>query len=297
MSVLSSIDCLKPAAFGCLIFVCPDQSGVISNLTNFFAERGLSISKYVDFTDDETLFSRLEWPLNDCWEDELSFDVEFAQLAKEYAATFDVRFSNRKQNVGLFVGSQSHSFIEFVNRYSSNVGANLSIPFVIGSDERVGSIADRYGLPFFFIEVDQSSAESVIAYEKKQLDIINRYKPNCLGFANYETMVSPELIDAIDCPIVKVKRTFMPTFEGANAFQMAYKQGVKLVGATAYFVSNKSNYGPIIEQDMKKLKDDLTYQGLIKKSLEVEQAVFVEAMTKVLQHKTVIHNKRTISFN
>lgn len=297
MPALSSIDSLNLTAFGSLIFVCPDQSGVISNLTHFFAERDISISKYVDFTDDETVFSRLEWPLNDRWEDEAEFEIEFAQLAEEYGAIFETRFSNHKQSVGLLVGSESHALLEFVNRYSPGFGANLNIPFVIGSDERVRSIADRYGLPFFYIEVDQSSAESVMSYEKRQLDIINRYKPDCLGFASYETLISPEFIDATNCPIVKVTRTFMPTFEGLNAFQMAYKQGVKLVGATAYFVSKKSNYGPIIEQDMRKLKDDLTYQGLIKKSSEVEQAVFVEAMTKVLEHKVIIHKKRTICFN
>lgn len=281
-----------------LIFVCPDQAGIVVQLARFFAEHDLSISSYHELADEGYLFTRLEWYLNDHWPDEAAFINEFDQLAELYAASFEVRFSNRKPSVGLFVGSEKHSFSEFIKR--DEVGGSnsaLTIPFVIGSDDRVRSIADRYGLPFFYVEVDPSSAESVIAYERKQLDIINRYKPDYLGIVNYDTIISPELIDAIMCPMIKVKRMFMPNFDGKNAFKLAHQQGVKLVGAMAYFVSNQSLYGAIIEQDMTKLNGDISLSGLTQKSCQIEQRVFVKAMTKVLEHKTVIHNKRTISFN
>lgn len=297
MSFSNSMDSLNTDPIGSLIFVCPDQFGIIANLSDFFAQRDISISKYSDFSDDGTLFSRLEWTLNLRWESEREFEQEFAVIAKEYEAYFDVRFSNYAQSVGLIVGSESHAFIEFANRYSGNLVPNVNISFVISSDESVGTIANRYGYPFFYTEVDQSSSKSLIQYEKKQLDIINRYKPNCLGFAGYDTILSPEFIDAIDCPMVKVKRTFMPNIDEPNAFKKAYEQGVKMVGATAYFVSNKRQYGPIIEQGMSPLNTDLTLPRLIKKSCQIEQQVFVEAMAKIFKHKVVVYRQRTVCFN
>ena len=293
----NNVDASVSSAFASLIFVCPDQSGVVASLANFFAEHGLSVSNYFETADDGSLFSRLEWSLNDHWQDEEAFREEFYQIAELHCASFNVRFSNRKLSVGLLVGSESHSLIEFVKQDGFGVRNAVTIPFVIGSDDRVRSIVDRYGLPFFHVEVDPSSAESVIAYERKQLEIINRYKPDCLGLANYDTLLSPELIDAIHCPMIKVKRMFMPNFDGSSAFKSAHQQGVKLVGATAYFVSNQSAYGPIIEQDMANLNGDISLSGLINKSCQIEQNVFVKAMNKFLEHKTVIHDKRTINFN
>lgn len=269
----------------------------MASLVSFFANRDINLSNSVSYVDNGNLFVRLTWNLDNHWEDCESFNSDFVSLANDYSGFFDVRFSNIKQSVGLFVGSESHSFIEFINRYMTDEESNISIPFIIGSDDRIRRVADRYGLPFFHVEVDSSSAESVISYEKKQLSIVTRYKPDCLAFANYETILSPEFIYAIDCPMIKAQRTFMPHFEGVNALSKAHKKGVKLVGATAYFVSNQSSIGPIIEQGTIKLKDDFTLAGFIKQSCQIEQTVFVDAIAKVLEHKTIIHNKRAISFS
>jgi len=279
-----------------LILVCPDQAGIVAELLNFFAERQLNLIQCSQFSDDATLFARLEWTLDDRWEEVADFNREFETFSKRYSANFDVHFFNRKQSVGLFVGNETHALVEFLNRNNIQDSQHINVPFIISDDEAVRLIADRYGLPFFFVAIDASTAESVIAYEKKQLGIINRYKPDCLGFANYDAVISPEMLNTISCSMVRVKRSFMPNFEGKKAFKMAHQNSVKVVGATAHFILRNSQKGPIIAQDTASLKQDYSLTGLVKQSYQIEQAVFVEAMSKVLEHKTIVHKQRAIVF-
>jgi len=134
-----------------LLFSCPDQVGIIAALANFFASRDLNISRYAEYTDDGYFFSRSEWPLNDRWEDEQAFNQEFAELADHYGADFEARFMNRRQSVGLFVSKQPHALIEMLNKYEANYFPNIEISFIVGNEQSIQELADRHGLPFFYI--------------------------------------------------------------------------------------------------------------------------------------------------
>ncbi|MDB4511843.1 formyltetrahydrofolate deformylase [Arenicella sp.] len=276
-----------------LIFSSPDQVGIIASLANFFSERDLNISRYEEFTDDGQFFSRLEWRLNDRWEDEENFIEEFNALATNFAANFQVRFMNRSQSIGLFVSKQSHALIEILNKYEANFVPGLEISFIIGNDQSMQKIADRHATPFFFIPTD----DDVLAYEQKQLEIVNRYKPDYLGLARYMKILSANFINHAGCPIVNIHHSFLPSFVGAKPYQMAYERGVKLMGATSHFVTADLDQGPIIEQDVQRVNPGSSVQQMIKMGRDVERRVFANALLKVLEHKTIVYQNRTIIFN
>lgn len=298
MPVNHTADANNASLNASLIFICPAQPKVVASLANFFVEHEVDIANFREFSADECLFVRLEWALGEQWQDEAAFALAFKAFAESHSAFFNVRFLNRKLSVGLFVGSDSRSLVEFINHYYIHGGNSaLTIPFVMGRDNAVRSVVDRYGLPFFHVGIDSSCPDSVRDHEFKQLEIINRYKPDYLAMANYDGVISSEFINAINCPMISVRRMFMPEFSGENAFEQAHRRGVKLVGATAYFASGESMCGPILEQDTVSLNGDISLSGLIEKSHELEQQVFVNAMMSVLEHKVVTYNKRTVSFN
>lgn len=280
-------------AIAALLFSCVDAVGIIADLANFFAERGLNISRYEEYTDDGHFFSRLEWPLNDRWEDEAAFDKEFAAMAQRYQASFDVRFMNQQQSVGLFVSRQPHALIEILNKYEANYFPNIEVSFILGNHESMGRIADRHGLPFFHIATDGD----VAAYERKQLEIVHRYKPDFIGLARYMKVLSEDFIDRAGCPIVNIHHSFLPSFVGAKPYQMAYDRGVKLIGATSHFVTAELDQGPIIEQDVARVVAGASVQDMVKMGRDIEQRVFARAMLKVLEHKAIVHKNRTIIFN
>ena len=276
-----------------LLLCCIDQVGIIASLANFFAERRLNISRYAEYTDNGQFFSRIEWALNARWEDEADFVEEFAQLVHRYQATFNVRFMNRRQSIGLFVSKQAHALIEILNKAEANYFPNLDVRFIVGNDSSMQRIADRHGVPFFYIATDGDTLE----YEKKQLEIIHRYKPDYVGLARYMKVLSGHFIDKAGCPIVNIHHSFLPSFVGATPYQMAYDRGVKLIGATSHFVTADLDQGPIIEQDVARVLAGASVSDMIKMGRDIEQKVFARAMLKVLEHKTIVYGKRTIIFD
>ena len=276
-----------------LLFSSPDEVGIIASLSNFFSERDLSISRYAEYTDDGQFFSRLEWTLNERWDDEKSFSTEFAEVADRYSANFDVRFMDRVQTVGLFVSKQAHALIEMLNKYEADYFPNMEINFIVGNDDSMRRIADRHGMPFFYIATDCSVEE----YEEKQLEIIRRYKPDYVGLARYMKVLSENFIASAGCPIINIHHSFLPSFVGAKPYQMAYEQGVKLIGATSHFVTPELDQGPIIEQNVGRVAPGASVHDMIKMGRDIEQQVFVQAMSKVLEHKAIIYKNRTIIFN
>lgn len=277
----------------CLLLSCPDQVGIISSLANFFSDRGLNIARYAEYTDDGHFFSRLEWPLNDRWQDQDEFSTEFSELATKYDANFRVQFLNLKQTVGLFVSKQAHALIEILNKNEAGYFPNMEISFIIGNDQDLRKIADRHGVPFFFVD----TSGDALAYEKKQLEIVQRYKPDYLGLARYMKVLSANFLSKISCPVVNIHHSFLPSFVGAEPYRMAYERGVKLIGATSHYVTADLDQGPIIEQDVRRVEVAASVQELVKMGRDIEQQVFARGMLKVLEHKTIIYKNRTIVFD
>ncbi|MFT6407261.1 MAG: formyltetrahydrofolate deformylase [Arenicella sp.] len=293
MNIDQAVSNISQSDHASLLLCCVDKVGIIASLANFFAERGLSISRYAEYTDDGQFFSRVEWLLNDRWEDEAEFAEEFAQLANVYDATFESRFMNRRQSIGLFVSKQAHALIEMLNKTEANYFPNLDIRFIVGNDSSMQRIADRHGVPFFHIATNGDALE----YEKKQLEIIHRYKPDYVGLARYMKVLSANFIDTAGCPIINIHHSFLPSFVGAKPYQMAYDRGVKLIGATSHFVTADLDQGPIIEQDVERVLAGASVADMIKMGRDIEQKVFARAMLKVLEHKAIVHKNRTIIFD
>ena len=275
------------------MFTCPDQVGIIAVLAMFFSKRGLNISRYEEYTDDGQLFSRLEWPLDDRWENEKSFAEEFGKLASEFEGEFEARFFDRTQTLGLFVSKQSHALIEILNKYEAQYFPDLEISFIVGNDESMRRIADRHATPFFYIPTVGDALE----YERKQLEIVQRYRPDYVGLARYMKVLSANFIQQAGCPIVNIHHSFLPSFVGARPYQMAYDRGVKLIGATSHFVTAELDQGPIIEQDVQRVGAGISVHEMVKMGRDVEQNVFARAILKVLEHKAIVYKNRTIIFN
>lgn len=280
-----------------LLFSCRDGVGVIAALANFFSERGLNISRYEEITDDGQFFSRCEWHLNERWETEADFNAEFSSVAEAYDAWHEVQFMNRKQTLGLFVSKQAHALIEVLNKVEANFFPAIEISFIVGNDDAMRKIADRHGVPFFFIPTNANEQGDALAYEAQQLEIIHRYQPDFVGLARYMKVLSAHFIQQAGCPVINIHHSFLPSFVGAKPYQMAYDRGVKLIGATSHFVTAELDQGPIIEQDVQRVKPGSSVQDMIRMGRDIEQSVFAEALLKVLEHKAIVYKNRTIIFN
>ena len=280
-----------------LLFSCKDGVGVIAALANFFTERDLNISRYEELTDDGQFFSRCEWQLNDRWGCEAEFSEEFSSVAEAYDGWHEVRFMNRKQTLGLFVSKQAHALIEVLNKVEANFFPAVDVSFIVGNDESMRKVADRHGVPFFYIATNVSEQGAALEYEAQQLEIIQRYQPDFVGLARYMKVLSANFIQRAGCPIINIHHSFLPSFVGGTPYTMAYEKGVKLIGATSHFVTAELDQGPIIEQDVVRVTPGSSIQDMIRMGSDIEQSVFASALQKVLEHKAIVYKNRTIIFN
>ncbi|MFT5573423.1 MAG: formyltetrahydrofolate deformylase [Cryomorphaceae bacterium] len=289
----SPISSSNKTAVASLLFSAADKVGIVASIADFFAQRNLNISRCVEYTDAGQFFSRLEWSLDDHWEDEVCFAADFDHVAQQYSATFSARFMHRKQTLGLFASSKIPILIDVLHKVETNYFPELEVSFIVGNQEPMRKIADHHGVPFFYSD----TTTDALQYEKKQLGIIQRYAPDYIGLAGYMKVLSANFITKIGCPVINIKHSFMPSLKGADPFELAYERGVKLIGATSQYVTAELDHGPIIEQDVRRLSSGTSAQDMLKIGREVEQQVFAQALLKALEHKIIIYKNRSIVFD
>lgn len=269
-----------------------DKPGLIAGISNFFKDRKLNIISFEQHSDEGCFFTRVEWEDDSRWKSPTDFKKEFSETAQQCCAIFDVRFFSKTQTIGLFVSKEPHALGEFLLKWELQEFPDLEVSFIISNDPDSEKFAKRYDIPFFYIPTKKDPTE----HEAQQLKIIRKYKPDLIGLARYMKVLSKEFIDQAGCPIVNIHHSFLPSFVGAKPYEMAHEKGVKIIGATSHFVIPALDQGPIIEQDVTRIRSGYSIEKIKKIGRDTEKKVFVEAVRKVLQHKVIIYQGRTIVF-
>lgn len=276
----------------CLLLSCPDKPGIIANISIFLKERNLNIVALEQHSKSKYFFIRVEWEDIGNWENQEAFAKDFKPISELLNAQFRSHFFSKKQTLGLFLSKEPHALLEILAKYELNEFPNLELSFLVSNYAESEKFAKRYNLPFFYIPTSTGSFD----HEKSQLEIIKKFKPNFVGLARYMKILSKEFIDLANCPIVNIHHSFLPSFVGAKPYEMAYEKGVKLMGATSHFVIPELDQGPIIEQDVTRIKAGYSVEDLKRIGRDTEKKVFAQALKKVLEHKVIVYEGRTIVF-
>lgn len=278
----------------CLLFQCDDKVGIIAELVTFFKDHDVSISRFEEYTDQQYFFARLEWKGDHRWELENDFHDAFEPVANQFqGVSFRAYFFDQPQRLGLFASREPHTLVEAINKSEAGDYLNTEICFLISNSPSVEKYAIRHAIPFYFVKTFKDAAR----HEAQQLEIIARYRPDVIGLARYMKILSADFIAAADCPIVNIHHSFLPSFVGAKPYEMAYQRGVKLIGATSHYVIPALDQGPIIEQGVIRVQPGDSVEHMKKIGRDVEKQVFAKALEKVLQHKTITYDNKTIVFN
>jgi len=274
----------------CLKFHCIDQPGIVSAISNFLFERNINIITLEQHAEEGVYFNRIEWKDLNNWEDEAAFKKDFERICKKFDGHIEVHFFKNIQTLGLFTSREPHTLLEILAKIETGELPNVKIPFIISNYDD-DTISKRHNIPFFFIPTKNNPN-----YEKKQIEIIQKFKPNFVGLARYMKILSADFINQSGCPIINIHHSFLPSFVGANPYELAYQRGVKLIGATSHFVIPALDQGPIIEQDITRVRSGYSVSKMKQIGSDTEKRVFANAIKKVLEHKTIIYKGRTIVF-
>lgn len=279
-----------------LLIHCPDRQGIIASVTEFLNENKgniIYLDQHVDH-EEGTFYMRVEWELEKFTIPREKISEYFETLiARKYAMSFSLHFSDKKPRMAIFVSTMSHCLFDILSRYTAGEW-ETEIPLIISNHETLRPVAQRFGIDFYYFKINQ---ENKAEQELKELELLEKYKIDFVVLARYMQVLSEDFVKHYTNRIINIHHSFLPAFAGARPYHAAHERGVKIIGATSHYITVDLDAGPIIVQDVVRISHIDNVESLIRKGRDLEKIVLSEAVYKHLQRKILVYNNRTVVFN
>jgi formyltetrahydrofolate deformylase len=272
-----------------ILIECSDQTGLIHTITGALFRRGLNIIRNDEFVDRES--SRFY--MRTVVEGELDQGALSVELAAALPPGASVRFpSPEKRRVVVLATREYHCLGDLLLRNDFG-DLNATILAVISNHAELEALVRRFEIPFHCIRHENKSRPD---HEKEILAALSRYDPEYIILAKYMRVLSADFIDRYRNRIINIHHSFLPAFAGASPYHQAYKRGVKIIGATAHFVTENLDEGPILAQGVIPVDHNHTVEDMIQAGRDVEKAVLARAVKLVFDERVFLCGQRTIIF-
>ena len=276
-----------------LLISCPDQKGLVAKIASFIYANGGNIihaDQHTDFAAGLFL-TRLEWQLEGFNLPRDIIGTAFNAIAQPLQATWQLHFSDTVPRIAIWVSKQDHCLYDLLWRQRSRE-LNVDIPLIISNHPNLGAIAEQFNIDYHYNPITQDTKRD---QEKKQLELLKKYKIDLVVLAKYMQVLSLEFIAQFPT-IINIHHSFLPAFAGANPYHRAYDRGVKIIGATAHYATADLDEGPIIEQDVVRVSHRDSVEDLIRKGKDLERVVLARAVRLHLQNRVLVYGNRTVVF-
>lgn len=276
-----------------LLVYCPDQRGLVAKIANFIYANGGNIIHADQHTDAAAglFLTRIEWRLDGFNLPRELIDPAFKAIAQPLQATWELHFSDTVPRIAIWVSRQNHCLFDLILRQQSREFA-AQIPLIISNHPDLKSVAQQFGIDYHHIPITKDNKPE---QEAKQLELLQHYKIDLVVLAKYMQILSPEFMNQFP-RIINIHHSFLPAFVGANPYHKAYERGVKIIGATAHYVTADLDAGQIIEQDVVRVSHRDDVDDLIRKGKDLERVVLARAVRLHLQNRVLVYGNRTVVF-
>lgn len=287
---------MNKQATAILLAECPDQAGIIANVTAFLSANNgniVDLEQHVDPA-DKHFFMRVEWQL-----EHFNIPIEEIKAAFEKQVgsvlnmNWRINFSDSKPRMAIFVSQHGHCLFDILSRYQSGEW-HAEIPLIISNHDKFQTLAEQAGIPFYYLPI---TADNKQQQEQVQLDLLSQYHVNTVVLARYMQILSANFIDKYPNQVINIHHSFLPAFPGAKPYHSAHERGVKIIGATSHYVTSELDAGPIIEQDIVRIRHNDSVEDLKRKGQDNEKIVLSRAIRHHLQHDVLVYKNRCIVFD
>ena len=279
-----------------LLLHCPDQPGILAEVTNFITiNKGniVYLDQYVDHVEN-IFFMRIEWELKDFLVPQEKIEDYFRTLyGQKYEMDFRLYFSDVKPRMAIFVSKMSHCLFDMLARYTAGEW-NVEIPLIISNHPDLQHVAERFGIPFYLFPITKETKEE---QERKEMELLAKHKITFIVLARYMQVISEQMINAYPNKIINIHHSFLPAFVGAKPYHAAFQRGVKIIGATSHYVTTELDAGPIIEQDVVRITHKDSIEDLVNKGKDLEKIVLSRAVQKHIERKILAYKNKTVIFS
>ena len=281
------------SASAILLISCPDQRGIVAAVTRFISDRSGNILHLEQHVDEDVFFMRVEWDLAGFRDPRERILKEFAALQGDFKMTCDLRYSDAKPRMAVFVSKEPHCLYDVLSRQRAGEWP-VEVPLVISNHEDLRHVAEQFGVAFHVVPVD---AATKIASEKKELDLLREHRVDFIVLARYMQILTGAFTSAYPHRIINIHHSFLPAFPGARPYHSAHERGVKIIGATSHYVTTDLDLGPIIEQDIIRVSHKDSVEDMVRKGRDLEKIVLSRAVFAHIQNRVLVHKNKTVIFD
>jgi len=279
-----------------LLISCPDRKGLIAAISSFVAMHDGNILSADQFVSEDesgsTFFMRLEIEGEGFGLERDEFGGAFAPLARKHGMDWRISYTDTPKRTAILVSRYDHCLMDLLWRWDSRE-LEAEIPLVVSNHPDLASKVEAYGIPFYHLPVTR---ETKAEQESQMLDLLAGHNVDLVVLARYMQILSPKFISAYPDRIINIHHSFLPAFAGADPYRRAHERGVKTIGATAHYVTEELDAGPIIHQDVAHVTHRDSVEDLVRLGREVERMVLARAVRWHLEDRVLVDDGRTVVF-
>jgi formyltetrahydrofolate deformylase len=282
-----------------LTLSCLDQRGIVLRVSGFLAEHGCNIIDSDQFGDAESklFFMRVHFALEDANVLDATLRAGFDALCANLGASGQLHDAARKPRVMIMVSKIGHCLNDLLFRYRSGL-LPVEIPAIVSNHMDFYQLAASYNIPFHHLPLEAGASESdKLAQESRIIELLDRHNIDLVVLARYMQILSPGLCEALKGRAINIHHSFLPSFKGARPYAQAHRRGVKLIGATAHFVTGDLDEGPIIEQGVERVDHAMSAEALTAIGRDVESVVLARAVKWFVEHRILLNGDKTVVFS
>jgi formyltetrahydrofolate deformylase len=280
-----------------LLISCPDQKGIVARLSNFVFQHGGNIvdsDHHSDFSANRFL-GRIEWEMDGFALSKVEPPAALAEVADPMGAAegrpWQLHFNEDAPRISIWCSRQDHCLLDLLWRHRAGE-LRGEIPIILSNHADLETTAAHFGIPFMHIPVTQGSK---VDAEARLLALLKEHRVDLVVLAKYMQVLSDDFLRAFPA-VMNIHHSFLPAFAGAQPYHQAHARGVKVIGATAHYVTPELDAGPIIEQEITRVSHRDTVEDLIRKGRDLERIVLARAVRLHLQHRVLQYGNRTVVF-
>ncbi|MBD8500019.1 formyltetrahydrofolate deformylase [Paenibacillus arenosi] len=280
---------------GRMLISCPDRAGIVAAVSKFLFEYDANIVQSDQYTmdpDGGMFFMRIEFDMAELGERLAQLKKDFAGIAESFEMQWRITRVCDKKRLAIFVSKEDHCLVELLWQWQAG-DLDAEIVMVISNHNDMRDYVESFGIPYHHIPVTPDTKAEA---ERRQIELVEG-KADVIILARYMQIISPRFIEVYKNQIINIHHSFLPAFVGGKPYHQAYTRGVKLIGATAHFVTEELDGGPIIEQDVSRVTHSADVNELKRIGRTIERVVLARAVQWHAEDRVLVHQNKTVVFN
>lgn len=275
-----------------LTLSCPDRTGIVHAVSGFLLERGGNIEEAAQYNDHDTglFFMRVQFACAHLGGEAL--EAQWGEFAQAYGMQWHLHDTDQPMRTVIMVSKEGHCLNDLLFRWKSGL-LPLDIRAIVSNHREFYQLAASYNVPFHHIPVTAATKQQA---EAKQHEVIEAEGAELVVLARYMQILSDDLCRKLAGRAINIHHSFLPSFKGAKPYYQAHDRGVKLIGATAHYVTADLDEGPIIEQDVARVDHSKTVEDLTAQGRDTESQVLARAVKWHSEHRVLINGYKTVIF-